>query len=882
MSILTCFTAKIAAGMVKAEAGNPLAAEIARLETRLAEAGVEADAILGSYADFLRDRAEGAARDKMNAYRRIDAQLGAARRIFDYIAMVDQLKADKRAPLTLAGGAYRESALGAALRSILTRDPHEIATGPNVNYARQQVRQEAHAQLAELIEAARPKMLGLKEESALELDILRALFGETGSSRPKGGSPDMDASGRFARAWLATAEGLRGKFNDAGGNIALRDKWLMPQSHDSTKVASVSRETWKEFVLPLLDREQMLYRQPDPVVNGRMNVPSEATRKLNDAELDALLDKVYDAIIARGADDAPSSAFTGRGALANQRSEARILAFKDADSWIAYKESYGSGGGVFDAMMAHVRDMSDDIGLMRVMGPDPEATYRYMVSYFDQELKRLQTEAPNGADVKTVAKVIKDNQRLESEIRRDRNGFEALWAETTGANSVPVHVEAAKAMGTMRTALHGMQMGSAIVSSITDPGLMAMTARFNGISAMNVISRAVSDMAKPGAEISAAQMGLVADSIAESARRVDRHMGQEIQSGRVAQVSTAIIRASGLRRWTAILRQSFGLEYMAELARNQGRAFADMDPNFRRGLERVGVSEGEWKGIAKVEAYEPTDGVRLLRPMDIGKVDEGLGTKLSQLINTEMDYAVIEGDPLTRAFIRGTSQPGTGIGELRRAVGMYKAFPITFINLHFARAFARGWDGSRMGHAALTFAMLTGLGVVAMQAKEVMNGRDPLSLDPSTGNGARAWGKAVLQGGGLGVFGDIMFQDKTKFGNSWASTLAGPQFAAVEQILGTFLSANVNRALKGEDTHFGADALYVAGRYMPGSSLWFGRLAFQRQVLDQLALMIDERAPQRFARMEAEAAKNFGQSFWYAPGQSSPGRAPNLSAIGGQ
>jgi hypothetical protein len=875
MSILKCFAAKIAAGTVKPEAGNPLAAEIARLETKLAEAGAEADAILGGYADFLRDRAESAARDKMNAYRRIDSQLDKARRIQSYIETVDQLRADKRAPLTLAGGAYRESALGAALRSVLTRDPHEIASGPNVNYARQQVRSEAHAQLAELIEAARPKMLGLKEETALELDILRALF--EGSGSPKGDSP----ASRLAKAWLGTAESLRGKYNDAGGNIAMRDKWLMPQSHDSTKVASVNRDTWKEFVLPLLDREQMLYRQPDPVVKGRMNVPSEATRKLNDAELDALLDNVYDAIIARGADDAPSSAFSGRGALANQRSEARILAFRDADSWLSYKESFGAPGGIYDAMMAHVRDLSDDIGLMRVMGPDPEATYRYMVSWFDQEMKRLQTEAPKGADGKTVAKVIKDNQKLESEIRRDRNGFEALWAETTGANSVPVHVEAAKIMGTMRTALHGMQMGSAIVSSITDPGLMAVTARFNGISAMNVISRAIADMARPGAEISAAQMGLVADSIAESARRVDRHMGEEIQSGRVAQVSSAIIRASGLRRWTAILRQSFGLEYMAELARNQGKAFADMDPNFRKGLERVGVTETEWKGIAKAEAYQPVDGVRLLRPMDISGVDERLGAKLAQLVNTEMDYAVIEGDPLTRAFIRGQSQPGTGIGELRRAVGMYKAFPITFINLHFARAFARGWDGSRMGHAALTFAMLTGLGVVAMQAKEVMNGRDPLSLDPSTGNGARAWGKAVLQGGGLGVFGDIMFQDKTKFGNSWASTLAGPQFAAVEQILGTFLSANVNRALKGEDTHFGADALYVAGRYMPGSSLWFGRLAFQRQVLDQLALMIDERAPARFARMEAEAARNWGQSFWYAPGQSGPARAPDLTAIGG-
>jgi hypothetical protein len=863
-SILNCFTAKIAAGAVKPEAGNPVAAEIARLETKLAEAGADADAIAAGYADFQQGRADAAARDKVNAYRTIEAQMNGARRIADYFAQIEALRGESRAPLTLAGGAYRESPLGAALRSILARDPHEIATGPNVHYARREVRSQAHATFAEAIEALRPKALGFREETALELDVLGELYGRAT------GNP---AAQRAAQAWRVTAEQLRTQFNEAGGNIAMLEKWLMPQSHDATKVASVSRNDWKAFVRPLLDRDQMLKK--DPQSGKRLD------RALDDQELEGVLDKVYDAIIARGADDAPSAAFKGEGALANRRAEARVLAFRDADAWMSYKQAFGNAGGIYEAMTAHIAQMADDIGLMRVMGPNPEATFRYLDSWFDQEMKRLQQEAPAGADAKTVAAVIKANKQLESEIRRDRNGFRALWSETTGANSIPVHVETARALGTMRTFLHGAQMGGAIVSSITDPALMAVTARFNGLSAMNVINRAVADMASPGAEIRAAQMGLVADSIAETARRVDRHMGEEITSGRVAQVSSAVIRASGLRRWTAILRQSFGLEYMAELARNQGRAFADMEPAFRAGLERVGVSEAEWRSLDRLDPYRPHDDAPFLRPMDVRAIDETLASKIDRLINTEMDYAVIEGDPLTRAFIKGESQPGTLGGEVRRAVGMYKAFPLTFVNLHFARAFARGWDGSRLGHAALTFAALTGMGVVAMQAKEVMAGRDPLTLDPTTAMGARAWGKAVLQGGGLGVFGDIMFQDKTKFGNSWASTLAGPQFAMVEQVLGQALSANLGRALKGEDTHFGADALYVAGRYLPGTSLWFGRLAFQRAVMDQLALMIDERAPQRFARMEAEAAKNFGQSFWHSPGQATPSRSPDLTAIGG-
>ena len=858
MSVIECFVRKIADGIVRKESGQPILDEIARLEARLSEAQADVDAILGSYADFLQERAQAHAREKMNVLRQIEAQMTVAKRIEAYAADVEALRGDRRAPVTLAGGTWRESPLGAALRSILTRDPHEIATGPNVHYERRRVRAEAHALFAEAIEALRPKALGFREETALEIDVLRALYGEASGN---------DAADAAAKAWLQVSERLRQQFNAAGGDIAMRDKWLMPQSHSSAKVASVTRDDWKAFVTPLLDREQMLRRDPE---TGR-----NTNARLDDAELDRLLDRVYDAIVARGSDEGPSSAFTGQGALANRRAEARILAFKDAQGWLSYKEAFGQGGGVYEAMMRHIAEMADDIGLMRVMGPNPEATFRYAVSWFDQELQRLQVEAPRGADAKTVAEAIKRNQKLESELRRDRKGVEALWAETTGANSVPVNVEVARAMGTMRSFLHGVQMGGAIISSITDPALMAMTARFNGLSAMNVINRAVRDMARPGAEISAAQMGLVADSIAETARRVDRHMGEEIQSGRVAQISSAVIRASGLRRWTAILRQSFGLEYMAELARNQGRAFADMDPSFRAGLERVGISEAQWRALDGLELYRPHEDAPFLRPLDVKAVDEATAGKLARLIDTEMDYAVIEGDPLTRAFIKGESQPGTIGGEVRRAVGMYKAFPITFMNLHFARAFARGWDGTRLAHAGLTFAAMTAMGVVAMQAKEVMNGRDPLTLDPTTGPGVRAWGKAMLQGGGLGVFGDLMFQDKSRFGNNWATLLAGPQFAAAESV-GQFMLGNASRALKGEDTHFGADALYLAARYTPGTSLWFGRLAFQRTVLDQLALMVDERAPDRFRRIEAEAAKNFGQSFWWRPGDASAARAPNF------
>jgi hypothetical protein len=101
----------------------------------------------------------------------------------------------------------------------------------------------------------------------------------------------------------------------------------------------------------------------------------------------------------------------------------------------------------------------------------------------------------------------------------------------------------------------------------------------------------------------------------------------------------------------------------------------------------------------------------------------------------------------------------------------------------------------------------------------------------------------------------------------------------VETILGDFLFKNIQQAGKGGDPQFLGDALYAAGRHLPGSSIWFARAPFQRAVLDQLALMVDPRARERFARIEDTARKDWAQSYWWQPGRTEPRRAPNFNAV---
>ena len=608
--------------------------------------------------------------------------------------------------------------------------------------------------------------------------------------------------------------------------------------------------------------------------------------RMNDARFEIMLNDIVNDAIAGFIEGQPSGAARGRRMLANSRDFSRVLSWKSAESWIAIAEAIGTHASPYEAMMGHIASMANDTAMMRILGPNPEATKRFMLDLLDREAGRLALAAGAGAGKGELAAATKASRATEARIRVERRMTENLYAEVSGANRVPVSMTLAQGGADVRHWLSATQLGSAMISSLTDPVTMAMTSRFNGLPVMNVVRRATAMMGERGSEIFAAQQGLVLDTLAHTAGASDKILGESIRTGFAAKLSSANIRVSGLRRWTSVLRSAFALEMMAHIARERATPFGQLEGMFRQALERYGIGESDWKTIAETIPHEPRENASFLRPADIAEgntpAHRATAEKVSRLVNTEMDYAVIEGDPVTRAMLLGQSQPGTAGGELRRSLAMYRSFPATFVAMHFARAVARGWDGSRLGHAALTFAAMTVFGALAMQAKEIAAGRDPLSLDPIEANGARGWAKAIVQGGGLGVFGDVFFVDQTRYGNTWAATIAGPVAGAVESVLGDFVIKNIQQAGKGRDTHFLGDALYTLGRYTPGSSLWFARLAFNRVGLDQAALMADPRTRERFARIEQTAAKDWGSHYWWRPGRISPERAPELGAIAGR
>ena len=73
----------------------------------------------------------------------------------------------------------------------------------------------------------------------------------------------------------------------------------------------------------------------------------------------------------------------------------------------------------------------------------------------------------------------------------------------------------------------------------------------------------------------------------------------------------------------------------------------------------------------------------------------------------------------------------------------------------------------------------------------------------------------------------------------------------------------------------GRELVRFMGQYTPGASVWYLRLAFERILLDNIQRFVDPKA-QRSFRKRQNYFKEFGQDYYWRPGQNVPQRPPNL------
>ncbi len=642
------------------------------------------------------------------------------------------------------------------------------------------------------------------------------------------GVATQDADAKFVAEILQDVkEQLRRQANTLGASIGKLENHVT-QFHDPAALMALGRtakgrrynrktgmEAWKAVILPRLHIENTF---------GVNALPGD---------IDTALDNIYIKIV-EGVDQRISpveqGAFQGAASLAQRLSSSRELHFKDPDAFLEYNSQFGSKD-IIDSALSGMGRLGRDIAILRDWGPNPKVMH-----------DSLAKEAIRDVSTRDLAKrrgPFKAFPAL-SEAALSRR-FDAL----TGADQIPGNPSWARAMTGFRSWNAASKLGGAALSAISDVPITLSAAHTHGIGYFDALGQVLSTVGRGRArgerrEITRS-LGVGFDGVLNAV--FQRLSGEDMVPGRIQWATTQVFKYSGLNWWTDVMREGFGLMVSNQLARQSKHAFEAVDTALLQQLQAHGIDADDW-GKIQSASFRNLDGRDYITP-DL--FDGELERKLRSFFVETSEVASPAPRARERAQTLQGAQRGTLIGESWRSFAQFKQFPATMMLKVFPRVYNS--EGG-LGSASTLFAMLTFFGYAAMTAKDASKGRSP--RDPAQFS---TWASAMMQGGGLGLAGDLIFGDSNRYGNSFLATIGGPAAGQLEDIHKLYAAA-----VRGQDV--ASQFATFAQSNLPGMSMWWGRGAVNYGLMYPLQEMIN---PGRLQRMENAVATNNNQQFMFTP-----------------
>lgn len=697
-------------------------------------------------------------------------------------------------------------------------------------------RDYALSQIQEAFEAVDPRFFHLFEDEASVRDLVYEMRGQaTGNARAKKG----------AKAWADVTDLLRRRFNDAGGDIGYMENWGMPQHHSMERVGKVSRDKWVSDVIGKLDRKYYI---------------KEDGQLMSDAEITTFLGEAYNTIATGGLNKLSDTGMRLSGARANRGNASRQIHFKDADSYLEYQMAYGDRS-LWEVMVHHLEGISKDIALVETYGPNPDHVFR---SVLDE----------------VTAKEATANPQNTGRIKRIANSTENLYNFISGKTQPIANPHIARWSDNIRNWMVASRLGSALLASFSDLGTMYLSAKVanlpmnklftNQLEAMNPANR--TELAR------ARRAGLAMESLLGSVNRwAMDNMGPSVSRW----AATAVMRASGLTAWTDAHKRAYGVTMMGSLGEVVSRTpdLRSLDDNDFRILKSKGITEQDfnvWK-LAQQEDWG-NGNATMLTPESIMRIPDAalqhIGPperirfeamrRLLGAVSEEVDMAVITPGAREQVLTGGGLQRGTWKGELTRSVFLFKSFPISVVMRHWTRAMGMPSAGGRAAYIATFLASTTILGALSQQLNDIASGRNPRDM---TGEDAgKFWLGALLKGGGLGLYGDFLLSDHTRYGGGALASMLGPVAGLVDDVVKLGQGIPLN-AVEGRPEQTGGDLVKLGKGLIPGANLWYAKAALDHMIFNQLQEYF---SPGYLRKMEQRSKKEFNQTYWWRPQDVTP------------
>jgi len=662
-------------------------------------------------------------------------------------------------------------------------------------------------------------------------------------NRPLGQSGSQSAR-KIAEVLNKHSEIWRNKLNEYGAGLEPEFTSILTISHDVPKLElkgstkAESRQHWINFVKPLLDWDNMIGAEtPDEFLSGMFDT------LLSGKHLDY--------------ENPLSERLTTT--LAERMRSKRFLKFKDADSYMKYNKEYGYHN-LRESFHYGLMNISSNFALTKRLGVSARHTLL--------------------SAIKDIAQLYSRSDDLKA-IRAFRNtgpegipeSSKHLIAEIFGDTKRPVNHALSKWAATLRNIESMAKLGMATISSFSDIHNVAYEAVFQGRNYHQQLFGTVNNLVKNLAGVKSAErrrilnsIGIFSDSI--PGLIVERYGMDSSTPGFLSKQLRTFFNINGLRWWADGIRESSAmglLNYLGQHASEKTSWLGLPEPT-RQLLKSYSINKKEWDILlqAGVDTLEGKTFLTIEKLQELGddlfvdiKKEDFLDNYRRLILDRSNNAAILPGAH-ERALFRRSTKPGTYDGEFFRMLAQFKSFPVAIINKNLNKMlYAKGGannaiDAFMNGSADKlglinTILTMTTIGYASMTIKDYFKGRNPREFSAET------LGAAMIQGGALGLYGDLLLSDATKYGGRFTDNFADTPVAGL-------INDIYSVARSGED--FMPTLVKRGKNHIPYSNLFWTKPIVDYMLLYRLQEELD---PGYLRRMERRIERDNKQSFWLQP-----------------
>jgi hypothetical protein len=657
------------------------------------------------------------------------------------------------------------------------------------------------------------------------------------------------------------SEAVRVMLNDRGANIPKIWGWVVKHNHDQFNV----RAATETLGMKLSDvKADVNLKGTDENYNKNFKSWKNFTSKyLDERTFDTVDDKedffvdVYNSLVGNKIQlaEGANNIFGSRN-ITKAAGGKRVLHFKSAKDWFTYHQKFGHGN-LQETFLSGLMTAGRNIGMMDKLGSNPKANFdKIRIAVYNH-----------------VKKSGRDSSKLAS-----NEYFKKFYMQIDGSNYTVENFSLAKYGSIIRMVQNITKLGGAAISAFTDIGIYGSEMKDQGgktlLGGMGDAFTALGRIKNTKQKTEFAEMsGLMVDgAIHDLAGR--NQVGDSLSRG-ATQIQKTFFKFNLLQWWTNTLKESAMLGMSNYYARQKNLPYDKLNKQLKLLFTKFNIDSTKWDVIRKNAMLKADDGMEFINIGSLDKISDADVKRITGIDNlTKREakiekekfkysisgmlldrtlFAVIQPDARVKGIMKQGTLAGTPIGEAVSFLGQFKGFPVAIFNKIIGRdiAYMRAGPNQDIGRGArgiaATIVTSALLGYASMTIKDLLKGRSP--RDPAKWNTVMA---SLLQGGGLGLYGDVLFREQ-RDGSTIIAGLAGPGATTVADVL-----LAINYGIRGEGGKAGKAAYRAVNANIP-----FMNLFYIKTVYDYLIgyNMMETMSPGALKRVERRMKKEYNQEY---------------------